>query len=84
MLDIKILVINCGSSSVKFQLMNMSKGNVLAGGSVERIGLPKSLMRFTCKGKDYMKESATLNHSSAISEIVNAITHSNSGVIGNK
>ena len=82
--DIKILVINCGSSSVKFQLMNMSRGNVLAGGSIERLGLPKSLMRFTCNGNDYMKESATLNHSSAISEIIDVVTHGKSGVIGNK
>ncbi|MCQ2517004.1 MAG: hypothetical protein MJ094_09150, partial [Saccharofermentans sp.] len=35
----KILVINCGSSSCKFQLFNMDNGDVLAKGNAERIGI---------------------------------------------
>ncbi|MCP4002541.1 MAG: hypothetical protein GY727_16700, partial [Gammaproteobacteria bacterium] len=40
--DLKVLVINCGSSSVKFQLINMVDENVIASGIVERIELPQS------------------------------------------
>ena len=51
--DIKVLVINCGSSSVKFQLINMFNENVLASGVVERLGLHQSLIKFKFKDKDF-------------------------------
>ncbi len=54
--DIKVLVINSGSSSVKFQLINMTDESVLAGGIVERIGLPKSLIKFKFGDKDLTRE----------------------------
>ena len=82
--DIKVLVINCGSSSVKFQLINMFNENVLASGVVERLGLPQSLIKFKFKDKDFTKETNTLDHSTAISEIIKALTHNQFGVIRNK
>jgi acetate kinase len=82
--DIKILVINCGSSSVKFQLINMDDEHVLASGMVERLGLPQSLIKFEFGDKDFTKECGSLNHSSAISEIIDAITHGQFGVINSK
>jgi|TARA_B100001079_G_scaffold227476_1_gene205331 acetate kinase len=79
--DIKVLVINSGSSSVKFQLINMADEKVLAGGIVERIGLPESLIKFKFGDKDLTRECGTLDHSAAISEIVADITHGQYGVI---
>ncbi|MGR3302744.1 MAG: acetate/propionate family kinase [Candidatus Scalindua sp.] len=82
--DTKVLVINCGSSSVKFQLINMADENVLAGGIVERVGLPKSLIKFKFGDKELTRECDTLDHNSAISEIIGDITHGQFGVIGHK
>ena len=82
--DLKILVINCGSSSVKFQLINMSNEKALAGGIVERLGLPQSLIKFKFDDKDFTKECNSLDHSSAISEIIDAVTNGQSGVISDK
>lgn len=82
--DIKVLVINCGSSSVKFQLINMSNENVLAGGIVERLGLPQSIIKFKFGDKDFTSECSTLDHKSAISEIIDDITHDQFGVLSYK
>lgn len=82
--DANTLVINCGSSSVKFQLINMVDENVLAGGTVERIGLPQSIIKFKLNHNNFSKESGALDHGSAISEIIDAILIGQSGVIRNK
>ena len=82
--DLKVLVINCGSSSVKFQLINMVDENVLASGIAERLELPQSLIKFTFGNKSFTKEFDTLDHSSAISEILDAVTHGQLGVIDDK
>ncbi len=82
--DFKTLVINCGSSSVKFQLINMADENVLASGMGERLGLPQSLITFKFGNKSLTKEFDTLDHSSAISEILGAVTHGQLGVIDNE
>ena len=82
--DLKVLVINCGSSSVKFQLINMVDENVLASGIVERIGLPQSLIKFKFGNNSFTKEFGILDHSSAISEILDAVTHGKLGIIDDK
>ena len=82
--DIKVLVINCGSSSVKFQLINIFDEKVLAGGIVERLGLPQSLIKFKFGDKDFTRECGALDHNSAISEIIDGITHSQYGVLSRK
>ena len=82
--DVKILVINCGSSSVKFQLINISNKNVLASGIVERLYLDRSLIKFKFGAKPFTKESDTLDHSSAISEIISTITQGQLRVINDK
>ncbi len=82
--DLKVLVINCGSSSVKFQLINMTDENVLASGIIERLELPQSLIKFKFGNKSFAKEFDTLDHNSAISEILDAVTHGQLGVIDDK
>ena len=81
---LKVLVINCGSSSVKFQLVNMSNEKALAGGIVERLGLPQSLIKFKFDDKNFTRECNSLDHSSAISEILDAITCGQFGVVSHK
>ncbi|MCP5005907.1 MAG: acetate kinase, partial [Planctomycetes bacterium] len=82
--DLKILVINCGSSSVKFQLINISNENVLASGIAERLESPESLIIFKFGNKNFSREFGTLDHGSAISEILAAVTDCQSGVVSDK
>ena len=48
----KILVINCGSSSLKYQLIDMENENVIAKGLCERIGIDGSKLTHQPEGKD--------------------------------
>ncbi len=80
----KVLVVNCGSSSVRFQLINMSNEKTLASGIVERLGLPQSLIKFKFDEKNFTKECNSLDHSSAISKILDAITNGQFGVLSHK
>ncbi|MDY6915485.1 MAG: acetate kinase [Candidatus Cloacimonadota bacterium] len=78
----KILVINCGSSSVKYQLINVEKEAVLAEGIAEKIGEGYSL--FTYKSERFTKKKAETklqNHEEAIEMIINHITNKENGVI---
>lgn len=81
---IKVLVINSGSSTVKFQLIAMSNENVLAKGLVDRLEQPVSVIKFKLGNRDYSKECGTLDHSEAITEIIDLITDSKHGVINKK
>ena len=81
---IKIFVINCGSSSIKFQLVDMSNEKVLAKGLVDRLGQPASIMKFSLNGKEFNKECNTLDHSSAISGIIDLLVDRESGIIEDK
>ena len=56
----KILVLNCGSSSVKYKLIDTSNDNTLAEGGVERIGLEDGFLKF--KRADGSKETVALGH----------------------
>ena len=68
----KILVINAGSSSLKYQLIDMETENVLAKGVCERIGLDGSKLTHKASGKDdYVKETPIPEHKVAV-ELVDA------------
>ncbi len=43
----KTLVLNCGSSSIKYKLFDMTSGEVMAQGGIEKVGLPDSFLKFT-------------------------------------
>ena len=47
--NMKILVLNCGSSSIKYQLFEMETKTVLAKGGIEKIGLPGAFIKFNAK-----------------------------------
>ena len=80
----KVLVINCGSSSVRFQFINMSNEKALAAGIVEKLGMSQSLIKLKFGDNDFTKECNSLDHSSAISEILDAITSGQFGAIRHK
>ena len=77
-----ILVINCGSSSLKYQLINSDSEAVLAKGLCERIGIDGSVLTHTPAGKDKVKvETPMPNHTVAIKLVIDALTNAEHGVI---
>lgn len=62
----KILVLNCGSSSLKYQLINMENENVLASGKYERIGEEEAFITHKVNGQKITIEHTALNHEEAV------------------
>ncbi len=78
----KVLVVNCGSSSLKYQLFDMTDESVLAKGLVERIGIDGSVLTHQPAGKDKTVINADIkNHSIAIKMVVDALINAEHGVI---
>ena len=77
-----ILVINCGSSSLKYQLINMENEEVLAKGLFERIAIPGSKLTHEPEGREKFKiEKDVKNHTEAIALVLEALTDKDHGVI---
>ncbi len=77
-----ILVINAGSSSLKYQFIKIEEEKVLAKGLCERIGIEGSKLTLKVPGKDdYVVEKHMNDHSVAISMVIDALTDSEHGVI---
>ena len=77
-----ILVINAGSSSLKYQLIDSSAETVIAKGLVERIGMDGSNLKHTPAGRDAVRITFPMeNHVSAIKAVLNALINSQYGVI---
>ena len=77
----KILVINAGSSSLKYQLIDMETEKVLAKGGCERIGIPGSLLKAKGNGKEKLYEKDMPNHKVAIQLVLDALLDKEIGVI---
>lgn len=77
----KVLVVNAGSSSLKYQLINMETEAVLAKGGVERIGIPGSLLKAKGNGKEKVYEKDMPNHKVAIESVLFALQDGEIGVI---
>ena len=78
----KILVINCGSSSLKYQLIDMENENVLAKGLCERIGIEGSKLTHKPAGKDVLeKVEAMPDHQVAVKIVLDALQDATYGVI---
>lgn len=77
-----VLVINCGSSSLKFQLIQSDTEDVLAKGLCERIGIEGSRIVYTPAGKDKITiESPMPDHTNAIKLVLNCLTDAENGVV---
>lgn len=81
----KILVLNCGSSSIKYQLINMANNaELLAKGLLERVGLKDSELKHQSKGKDkYYLIQDISNHEVGIDLILKVLLDQDYGVISN-
>ncbi len=77
----KILVINAGSSSLKYQLFDMKDESVLCSGIVERIGLNGSRLVHKAHGKKYTVESTVKDHRIALKLVLDILTDKEKGVI---
>ncbi len=78
----KVLVLNCGSSSLKYQLFSMTNEEVLAKGLVERIGIEGSRIKHSRTGMDAVTINATIpNHKVAIRMVLDALLDASHGVI---
>jgi acetate kinase len=78
----KVLVINAGSSSIKYQLYEMPAAKVLAKGIVERIGEEVQKLAHSCDGKTHKAEVKAKNHEEAMVTILNILVSKEHGVIG--
>ena len=78
----KILVLNCGSSSIKYKLFDKTSGNVMAKGVIEKIGLPGAFLKLTDKdGKKVVIEREIPGHQEGIEFILSVLTDATYGCI---
>jgi len=79
----KILVLNCGSSSIKYQLIEMDENNhsVLAKGLLERIGLEMGEFTHKWNGQKHYEQRPIPNHTEGIKIVLDALTNAEYGVI---
>ena len=77
-----ILVLNCGSSSLKYQLINMADESILAKGIIERIGIVGSILTHKPTGKaKYVVEQTMPDHNVAVKLVLDALVDSEHGVL---
>ena len=76
-----VLVVNCGSSSIKYQLFDTAADEVIAKGVVERIGADAPFISQTARGVDHRAEGDIPTHTEAFALIVDALTHPEHGAI---
>jgi len=78
-----VLVINCGSSSLKYQVLDMRTESLLAKGLVERIGIEGSIIIHDKTGDNekFKLEVPMANHTEAIAHVLEAVTHPEHGVV---
>lgn len=79
-----VLVLNCGSSSIKYQVIDMAhESKLLAKGIVERIGLPDAILTHKPEGKEKYETTTSIpDHTTGINLILKTLVDSNYGVIG--
>ena len=78
----KVLVVNSGSSSLKFTLFDMADQSVIAKGLVERIGMASPKLIYQPAGKDKLEEALTItNHSEALKAVCDKLVDANCGVL---
>ncbi len=76
-----ILVINSGSSSIKFQLLKMPKGEVIAKGLIERIGFNDAIVHYKTTTFDVSETIPILNHQEGLQKIASMLLNADNGVI---
>jgi acetate kinase len=78
----KILVLNCGSSSLKYKLFEMETNDVLAHGQADRIGLPDALFQHEVKGREiFLNETPLRNHHEAVDALLTHLEDGKQGIL---
>ena len=78
----KILVLNCGSSSVKYKLIDTSDDKVMAEGGVEKIGLPDGFLKYKlADGSKAIRELGLVDHKGAVKAVLDILTDPELGCI---
>ena len=77
----KVLVVNCGSSSLKYQLIDMKGEKLLAKGNFERIGEQEAFVTHKVNGEKYVIKAPVMNHEEALKIVLEQLVHNDYGVI---
>ena len=77
----KVLVVNAGSSSLKYQLFDMDNEEVIAKGNAERIGTKESFLKHKANGTETILKKSLPDHAEAIKLILQTLTDAQLGVI---
>lgn len=78
----KVLVLNCGSSSIKYKLFDMNSKEVIAQGGIEKIGLKDSFLKFTLpNGEKKILEKDIPEHTAGVEFILDTLVHPEYGAI---
>ena len=78
----KILVLNCGSASIKYALYNMDDKSVITSGGIEKIGLPDSFINVKLDGKKHKMERPIEEHTAGVQWIFEVLTQGEYAVLG--
>lgn len=78
----KILVLNCGSSSIKYALYNMDDQSVITSGGIEKIGLPDSFIKVKVNGQKVQIDAPVPEHTAGVQLIFKCLTEGETAVIG--
>ena len=79
----KILVLNCGSSSIKYALYNMDDQSVITSGGIEKIGLPDSFITIKLNGEKFRMERPIEEHTAGVQFIFEVLTTGEHAVLKN-
>ena len=77
----KILVLNCGSSSIKYALYNMDNHSVITSGGIEKIGLPDSFITVKLNGEKHKMERPIPEHTAGVQWIFEVLTQGDYAVL---
>ncbi len=77
----KILVLNCGSSSIKYALYDMTDHSVVTSGGIEKIGLPDSFIKYKVGGEKFQMESPVAEHTAGVQLIFRVLTEGSHAVL---
>ena len=77
----KVLVLNCGSSSLKYQVIDMETEETMCSGNFERIGSKKSFLTHKVNGQKIKLEEHVKDHAEALEHVMAQVTHEEYGII---
>lgn len=78
----KVFVVNCGSSSIKYQLFSMTHEVVLAKGVMERVGSDEAVLHHTTNGTTHERNVSAPDHTAGMAYIIEALVDAETGVLG--